>query len=350
MQLLPGSARARLAALAFVVVCAAVCACGNGSGGDIGDRDSGIDGGGGDGDTDGDSDGDTDGDSDGDSDGDTDGDSDGDSGASGDGGASCVDADGDGWCLPFDCDDSAFLVNPGAIESEDGGVDDDCDMLTDEHDLTGDDACPHELHVVWHDQRGYDTDTNADTDIEGDFFCNKNGSCITYGLVLETLDADRKPQYNPDIPDTTCGSDPMIVSASTFYGWFHDVAGINVTSEGVLPLTEVADSGVWEFYDTDYVVVPGEGSFTSEIHSEFVYEPGQVFSFTGDDDVWVFIDGLLAVDVGGLHPPQSGSVNLDTLGLVSGETYTMDMFHAERCYGASTFRLQTSIECFIAVD
>jgi fibro-slime domain-containing protein len=277
-----------------------------------------------------DTDTDTDGDIDSDSDTDTD-----------DTDTGCVDQDEDEWCEEFDCNDTDSNINPDIDEIPDNTVDDDCDGLTDEEDDDGGmEECVNELQVVWHD---FDV-----ADDHPDFHCHMGGSGITYGLVLDTLDADRKPQYNPDIPDITGGSNPMITSADTFYDWFHDTPA-NTVSTGTLPLTEDPYTGLFGYASDHYEIVPGEGGFTTEIHSEFVYEQGQVFSFLGDDDVWIFIDGKLAVDIGGLHQDETGSVNLDDLGLTPGKTYNIDMFHAERCYGVSHFKLETSIPCFSPV-
>jgi len=76
----------------------------------------------------------------------------------------------------------------------------------------------------------------------------------------------------------------------------------------------------------------------------FTYSGGETFSFTGDDDLWVFIDDELVIDLGGVHGASTASVDLDTLGLTVGEDYSFDLFFAERHTVRSTFKIQTSLQ------
>ncbi|MBN1309330.1 MAG: fibro-slime domain-containing protein [Chitinispirillaceae bacterium] len=85
-------------------------------------------------------------------------------------------------------------------------------------------------------------------------------------------------------------------------------------------------------------------SFSLELSAKFEYVQGQKFYFRGDDDVWVFIDSQLVVDIGGIHNPEPGEVDLDTLHLIPGETYDFKLFFAERFCGGSSFRIVTSIK------
>lgn len=84
--------------------------------------------------------------------------------------------------------------------------------------------------------------------------------------------------------------------------------------------------------------------FTMHINATFVYVPGQYFEFRGDDDVWVFINNKLVVDLGGVHGPEPGSVDLDTLGLTPGTTYPFHIFFAERNCCGSNFKMRTSMD------
>lgn len=84
-------------------------------------------------------------------------------------------------------------------------------------------------------------------------------------------------------------------------------------------------------------------SFSMKISAQFQYVKGQYFEFRGDDDVWVFINNRLVVDIGGCHSPIEGSVNLDTLGLVEGNEYPFHIFFSERNATGSNFKMRTSI-------
>jgi fibro-slime domain-containing protein len=85
--------------------------------------------------------------------------------------------------------------------------------------------------------------------------------------------------------------------------------------------------------------------FTFELHMEFEYDAtvDQFFRFTGDDDVWVFINDRLVIDLGGVHTAKDQYVDLERLDLVHNETYVIDFFFAERHRTASNFRIETNL-------
>ncbi len=177
------------------------------------------------------------------------------------------------------------------------------------------------------------------------------------GIVTPALGPDGKPVYagNPNTPTTT--------GKANFDQWYRDVQDVNQKSELAIPLTDVGNGFfVYEsnaFFPIDDKSWGNEGHvhnyhFTFELHTEFKYEGGEVFSFTGDDDLFVYINKKLALNLGGVHGAQNASVDLDmsaaTLGIVKGQTYPLDFFFAERHTSESNFKIETTIACITSID
>jgi len=175
-----------------------------------------------------------------------------------------------------------------------------------------------------------------------DFQINATG--VVTGLVQTGLGPDGKPVYN--------GGTSLSTEAN-FDQWYNDTAGVNQNFSIDLVATETfVGSGVYNYTNNNYFPLNNLGfgnegnsnnyHFTTEIKTLFTYESGQDFSFTGDDDVWVYINGQLVVDLGGVHGAATGAVDIDTLGLTLGNIYTLDIFHAERRTTQSNFSFTTS--------
>lgn len=202
--------------------------------------------------------------------------------------------------------------------------------------------------------RDFTPATNPDFEHETGFDLSSllTGSPGMKGLVKPMLEHGYPAYAHPGATAVTTGPEE-------FYQWYVDTPGVNMRFEIPLPLTEVTP-GHFVYDSAEFFPIDGMGfgnfqshnhnyHFTSEIRTKFTYRGGEVFTFRGDDDVWIFVNGTLAVDLGGMHSPLEGVVDMDQFalanGLTRGETYPMDVFQAERHTTGSTFRIETTIEC-----
>ena len=88
--------------------------------------------------------------------------------------------------------------------------------------------------------------------------------------------------------------------------------------------------------------------FCQESHTKFIQKPGLRFSVRGSDDIWVFIDNKLAIDLGGVHMDAPGYVDLDAFAgasgkLVTGQQYDLDIFFCDRRTTMSNLQIRTNM-------
>lgn len=211
------------------------------------------------------------------------------------------------------------------------------------------------------------------------------GGGLQKGLPGTTIGADKLPRLRATPEVTTAATTNCARNASSFLDWWHDSPRSTRIDGRVLRLFQQG-AGTYVFNsNTDTVnangVNCGKGTagsscsaqgdggffpinglgygnwtgsknyhFTSEVRYPFTYNGGETLTFDGDDDVFVYVNNRLIVDLGGVRPSVSKSVTLanatpidapgaGNVNLTPGKTYEIAVFQTERNTTGSNYRL-----------
>jgi fibro-slime domain-containing protein len=241
-----------------------------------------------------------------------------------------------------------------------------------------------------HDPYGSDRDVPGPVCLNSSTECSVAAGVVCPGGTCGHLDAQGKPAFH------LANGKGTITSPDLYSLWYRDTnAGSVVGNNGVIDIDPIissltlqqqgaVNSDVYQFSSNNFFPLTNLGfgnngnsqnfHFTTELRYFFQYKGGETLTFTGDDDVWVFVNGRHAVDIGGVHGARNGRVvlgddggagatdsncsvhggglgactleapevtsNDDTrFGLVKGGVYEIVLFQAERHTTQSNFQL-----------
>lgn len=214
--------------------------------------------------------------------------------------------------------------------------------------------------------------TNAANGENADFQGSYYGDTPTLGLVAPLIGTNQKPTYTGKCEKGSMNASMTLIcpffaettSEASFDQWYTYTPSVN--KPFIVRFFFAPQPEGFTFQSNNFYPLDGKGfgsgytpgahdrqnmmhnySFTTELHTQFTFKGTETFKFTGDDDIWVFLNGHLAVDLGGLHASAIGQVNLankaEAFGMVVGGTYNLDFFHAERHDYDSNFRIDTDL-------
>ncbi|MEZ4287673.1 MAG: fibro-slime domain-containing protein [Polyangiales bacterium] len=256
---------------------------------------------------------------------------------------------------------------------------------------------PLRIPVIYRDFRGYNDVPANPGHIDFNNPSDSNGG-IAFNITADLLDSAGLPTFSGENTFVQNSNEGPPHSSTTFSQWYRTSSSSssykNVEIVKEMVLDEVSNNtykfasatnttpqvgGGADDFSQGFFPIDGEGftalamanplyepmhegylggnhnfSFTSEVRYWFEYAGDEVLSFSGDDDLWVFVDGFLCLDVGGLHPAVTGvmsflnpAVDNAQQSIVQscknrlevGKPYELAIFHAERHTGASNFSL-----------
>ena len=147
------------------------------------------------------------------------------------------------------------------------------------------------------------------------------------------------------------------VKGENFARWFRNVEGLSESKGGEIEL--VSEGDVLSFESTDFNPVSGLFTMTFGLPFMVVADGSEEFEITADDDTFVFVNGKLVIDMGGIHSATTGRFRINEkaevyagveneslaytgVNLKSGEAGVVRVFHANRDSKNSVFKLSVS--------
>lgn len=290
-----------------------------------------------------------------------------------------IDDDGDGFT---DCDDPGCAIYVICLPQPDAGLATDAGLREDAGGASFDAGppwvmppgdgppCATEVRAVLRDFQGGGSHPD---------FGGWSDEAMAYTVELDDEGKPRLVELEPPIgPEDSRFYDAFyqVESQTSFSTWWRDAPGVNQRVEITLPLRVEGDTYVFE----DFYFFPLDGMgwndmrpvsygdedndrdgmldfppdadlrhnflFSTEIAVRFTYRGGETFEFFGDDDLFVFVNGRLALELGGIHLRATGTIDFDALAtqleITPGGVYSMQIFHAERSPRHSMMRFSTT--------
>ncbi|MBR2864073.1 fibro-slime domain-containing protein [Candidatus Saccharibacteria bacterium] len=217
--------------------------------------------------------------------------------------------------------------------------------------------------------------------------CNQCFGSLQQGIVKNYLGADGLPipsfssqtaaaaaKFNKASQNVT-GGEP-VAPGDNFYRWFHEVNGISKRYDRTVTFKRQGNTNTYVYggnqifplddirYDNDSVsrrdsnIKQHNFSFTAHMSVPIKAEMNgrETFDFSGDDDVWVFLNGVLVLDIGGVHSAVGGNFTINTDGTITSSVngaetklidahleknhvYDLDFFYAERSTSESNTKI-----------